>query len=1496
MNYKLSNPHFMKRILRRCALVINLLTCHLLICHFLPAQEPDTTAWVVDGKVSTLARSGATAYLGGFFKYIGQLTGGGAMLNLEDGHLTNNRSLKIKGRVMTAVPDGKGGWFIGGDFTEVQGVPRQGLAHINADNSLDGAWNVNVTYMSYPRVYPYITYMTVANNTLYFIGDFQQVNGQDRYMLAAVDAATGEGTGWNPDLVGSVTTLTAKDGLVYAGGSFTTPEGQRSVAALDAVTGKPTAWSLATDGAVHSIAFVRNTMYLAGDFEQVAGVARRRLAAVDLSFNRVTGWNPYMGGYANVLRTRGDTVFVGGWYGDIAGVMRDNLAALDATSGKVLDWNAGDLPLLDQNNFAISDNTIYVSGGFRSGQIINYLAAFDAVTGRQTGWAPGVDGAVFCIAASGKTAFVGGEFNSAGGKFRNNGAAIDLSSGKITEWNPDADSQICKLMSLNGLIYAGGTFTKMGGLPRSGLAALHATTGKPTAWNPDLWMIHDSGFSTNGYVLDMVADNGLLYVGGQFTRVGNEPRKYAAAVELLTGKATPWNPGSDQVVHAVGVFGPLVYLGGEFTTINEKARLGLAAVHKVTGQPTNWHQDLMADYSGWGNMSAGKAYAMKLVNATLYVIGSFTQVGTQARNGLAAINLIDGQITSWATERKSSPFPMAVIDSVLYANCIAGENPDGQAVVAFSRNSGKPVAWNLQPIPAFSANATQVLDADGLVYAEGTTPGIFNHHQPGRVRVFTIYAHSPENNGESLQNLVQGTAFHDKNRNCVIDAGEERLPDVVMVAKPGDYYAISDSLGNYTLAVDTGTYTVRQLLPDDPGRLITPSCPASSGTHTVSFKGYNNTVTGKDFGNQVTLRPYLTASVASTRRRRCFPANTTLTYCNAGSLPVADAKVHLQLPPHVVLVGANASYTVAPDKHLVFDVGTLAPNGCGTIQVTDSVVCDNPDIRGLTQCTKVWITPANAATPAAGWDGSDITLKAKCLTNGWVRLGLYNTGTGAMRDSSAYRIYLDAALALNRNFKLAAGDSLMLQVPANGQTVRLEAGQRPGHPSKQSTNVTLEACGTGAGGKVSLGFVAQLPQDDAEPEVDTECLPITDSFDPNDKLVLPAGVTAEHYTAFGQELEYTVRFQNTGNDYAYRVVLVDTLSENLDVSTLRMNGASHPNKFTVSGKGRPVLTWTFDDIALPDSARDQAGSNGLVKFTIKPLAGLPDKTRIENFADIFFDYNPPVRTNTTLNTLHDLPRETTGGDALPLTVCTPNQPVRAGPGQAFCGNSTTTLRAQAPVHGGGRWKLVGGAGRIARPQDATTGVEALGYGENVFEWSIPDGSCANDSLRARVTVTRYPNPEKPAVAPVGVNGLESTVEGDTYQWLCNGRLLPDHTRSIIAGRGGLYTVRVSGGNGCASAFSDPFDFRLTGPVLDLLSAIYPNPAGRDFTVALPGGLPQVTISLFDAQGKKVAERTTYNAGKEPLRQDFHLPACRAGVYLVKIQTLDALVVKRVVLR
>jgi uncharacterized repeat protein (TIGR01451 family) len=153
-----------------------------------------------------------------------------------------------------------------------------------------------------------------------------------------------------------------------------------------------------------------------------------------------------------------------------------------------------------------------------------------------------------------------------------------------------------------------------------------------------------------------------------------------------------------------------------------------------------------------------------------------------------------------------------------------------------------------------------------------------------------------------------------------------------------------------------------------------------------------------------------------------------------------------------------------------------------------------------------------------------------------------------------------------------------------------------------------------------------------------DCQQIVDSFDPNDKLVTPTGRTAENFTATGTALHYKIRFQNTGTDVAYRVVVADTLSEHLDMSTLQVEAASHPYLFEVSGKGRPVLTWTFNNIMLPDSTRNEPGSHCFVQFSIKPKADLPEKTAIENFVDIFFDYNSPVRTNVILNRIYDMPR------------------------------------------------------------------------------------------------------------------------------------------------------------------------------------------------------------------------------------------------------------------
>ena len=143
------------------------------------------------------------------------------------------------------------------------------------------------------------------------------------------------------------------------------------------------------------------------------------------------------------------------------------------------------------------------------------------------------------------------------------------------------------------------------------------------------------------------------------------------------------------------------------------------------------------------------------------------------------------------------------------------------------------------------------------------------------------------------------------------------------------------------------------------------------------------------------------------------------------------------------------------------------------------------------------------------------------------------------------------------------------------------------------------------------------------------------SFDPNDKQVEPWGFGAFGAVPMDQDwFTYTVRFQNTGTDTAYNVMVIDPLEDDLDRGSFEFLGASHPpTHMELEADGD--LAFHFDGINLPDSGANFLGSQGFVKFRLRPLAGAPSGTEITNTASIHFDFNAPVITNTTINTLID---------------------------------------------------------------------------------------------------------------------------------------------------------------------------------------------------------------------------------------------------------------------
>jgi uncharacterized delta-60 repeat protein/uncharacterized repeat protein (TIGR01451 family) len=138
------------------------------------------------------------------------------------------------------------------------------------------------------------------------------------------------------------------------------------------------------------------------------------------------------------------------------------------------------------------------------------------------------------------------------------------------------------------------------------------------------------------------------------------------------------------------------------------------------------------------------------------------------------------------------------------------------------------------------------------------------------------------------------------------------------------------------------------------------------------------------------------------------------------------------------------------------------------------------------------------------------------------------------------------------------------------------------------------------------------------------------SYDPNDKTVVPAGIDNAGYVVHGQELTYTIRFQNTGNDTAFTVIILDTLDAFLDAATFHFLASSH--NVNLAMEGQQILRFTFNNILLPDSNTNESTSHGFIKFSINPKQSLADYTEVRNTAYIYFDANPPVATNTVLNT------------------------------------------------------------------------------------------------------------------------------------------------------------------------------------------------------------------------------------------------------------------------
>lgn len=477
--------------------------------------------------------------------------------------------------------------------------------------------------------------------------------------------------------------------------------------------------------------------------------------------------------------------------------------------------------------------------------------------------------------------------------------------------------------------------------------------------------------------------------------------------------------------------------------------------------------------------------------------------------------------------------------------------------------------------------------------------------------------------GAGACGYIRGAVVLDSDENCVADPGETGLNGWLVRAEGADtLYGVTNSQGKFLIGAPVGTYTLAVLQPN----ALWEVCPGMpQATITMS----NDTAVGGDFPVKMIVDcPALSVNIVASQLRRCFLNNYYyVTFCNEGTVPADNAFVDVTLDPYLVYQASSINAVDLGNNQYRFFVGNLDIGDCGTFNIRVQVSCDAT--LGQTHCTEAHIYPDSLCVSDALWSGANLALRSVC-DNDSLRFILKNTGTGKLTHLVDYVVVEDAVMLMRAPIPLLnAGDSIALALPANGSTWRVEVDQETYHPYPQPVGLSVEGCTTGS--TFSTGFVNQFSQNDAPPPVDIDCTTNIGSFDPNDKQGFPIGYGTAHYIRPGTEIEYLIRFQNTGTDTAFTVHIVDTLSAWLDPATVRFGASSHPYRFDLSGEG--VVHFIFDNISLPDSNVNEAASHGFAAFSIKPRTDALLESVIENTAAIYFDYNDPVYTNTTFHRL-----------------------------------------------------------------------------------------------------------------------------------------------------------------------------------------------------------------------------------------------------------------------
>ncbi len=368
------------------------------------------------------------------------------------------------------------------------------------------------------------------------------------------------------------------------------------------------------------------------------------------------------------------------------------------------------------------------------------------------------------------------------------------------------------------------------------------------------------------------------------------------------------------------------------------------------------------------------------------------------------------------------------------------------------------------------------------------------------------------------------------------------------------------------------------------------------------------------------------------------------------------------------------------------------------------------------------------------------------------------------------------------------------------------------------------------------------------------------AYDPNDIQGDPVGYTDNHFILEDTEIEYRIRFQNTGNAPAQNVRIENLIDiEKLDISTFQPTSASDPMTVTIGNDG--MVNFMFNGIMLPDSGANFVESIGSLTYKIRTMPGVSPGDIIENTAGIYFDSNPPIITNTAFHEIYSC-------DEIP----------RYNEILEICFDEDFSHEITYPYLESTDWFVNGNF--IA---DVTSFEHPIVFGSDMeIEVVMTNPLC---QVTSQWEVEELPLPSNDVF--VGVQGDLTAVEGVSWQWYNeNGTVVEGATeQTFYTEIPGDYYVVITGENGC-SVESELFTVVSIGELNDTRINAYPNPVFDNLQLQVSQSLIGSDYIVMDVTGREVMR------GKiTSMNNTIDFAAQSSGSYIIKVGNANVRVQK-----